>query len=97
MDFDRPDAGAPPVPPPQSPRRRDFLARGAAASLAAAGAPAVAAVADQLPPAIPQWMREPGAGFLQPPYGLPSPFEKAVVRKLPDQPAAFPTATRTPL
>jgi len=103
MDFDRPDADSPmPYPPlPQSPRRRSFLARGAVASLAAAGAPAVAAGADKLPPNvpphIPQWMREPGAGFLQPPYGLPSPFEKAVVRKLPDQPAAFPTATRTPL
>lgn len=93
MDFDRPDAGT----PPQSPPRRSFLARGAAASLAAAAGPAAASVADNLPPGIPQWMREPGAGFLQPPYGLPSPFEKAVVRKLPDQPAAFPTATRTPL
>ena len=52
---------------------------------------------DNLPPNVPQWMKEPGAGFLNPPYGQPSPFEKGVVRKLPDTPSAFPTATRTPL
>ncbi len=103
-DVVRPETGA---PAPASPHRRRFIARGAAASLAAAGGAAAlpgtvqAAVADiqtdNLPPNVPQWMREPGAGFLNPPYGQPSPFEKAVLRKLPDQPAAFPTATRTPL
>lgn len=72
-----------------------FITRGAAASLVAATGAAQAA--DNLPPNVPQWMREPGAGFLHPPYGLPSPFEKDVVRKLPDQVVAFPTATRTPL
>ena len=84
---------------PDSPRRRSFMARGAAASLAAVAVPATtqAATPDNLPPNVPQWMREPGGGFLNPPYGLPSPFEKNVLRKLPDQPAAFPTATRTPL
>lgn len=87
---------------PLSLRRRRFMARGATASLAAAGATvfsarAQAAEADSLPPKVPAWMQEPGAGFLNPPYGLPSPFEKGVVRKLPDQPSPFPTATRTPL
>jgi sulfane dehydrogenase subunit SoxC len=82
---------------PVSPRRRSFIARGAAASLAVAGGAAQSATPDNLPPNVPQWMRKPGAGFLNPPYGLPSPFEKHVLRKLPDQPAAFPTATRTPL
>ncbi|HEX8603086.1 MAG TPA: sulfite dehydrogenase [Pseudoduganella sp.] len=97
------DREAPPGPAPASPRRRRFMARGAAASLAAAGGAAAlpgavrAATADNLPPHVPQWMREPGAGFLQPPYGLPSPFEQHVLRKLPDPPPAFPTATRTPL
>ena len=42
-------------------------------------------------------MREQGSGFVNPPYGLPSPFEKTVVRKLPANVAAFPTASRTPL
>lgn len=101
MDADRLETET-----PASPRRRSFIARGAAASLAAAGSAAAlpgarAAAADDpganLPPHVPQWMREPGAGFLNPPYGLPSPFEKDVVRKLPDQPSAFPTSTRTPL
>jgi sulfane dehydrogenase subunit SoxC len=56
-----------------------------------------AATEDNLPPNVPRWMKEQGGGFLNPPYGLPSPFEKGVVRKLPEQPAAFPSATRTPL
>jgi sulfane dehydrogenase subunit SoxC len=42
-------------------------------------------------------MRRQGGGFLNPAYGLPSPHEAHVVRKLPAAPAAFPTATRTPL
>jgi sulfane dehydrogenase subunit SoxC len=84
------------APVPVSTRRRRFLARGAAASLAAAGG-VQAATSDAVPPNVPQWMRVPGAGFLSPAYGLPSPFENGVVRKLPDQASAFPTATRTPL
>jgi sulfane dehydrogenase subunit SoxC len=100
MDIVRQESEA---PRPESPRRRRFIARGAVASLAAAsGAAALpgtaqAATSDNLPPNTPQWMREPGAGFLNPAYGLPSPFEKTVLRKLPDQPSPFPTATRTPL
>jgi sulfane dehydrogenase subunit SoxC len=91
MDKVRQDT---PALAPASPRRRRFMGRGAVAAAAAASG---AAAADNLPPNAPQWMREPGASFLHPPYGLPSPFEQNVVRKLPDQPAAFPTATRTPL
>jgi sulfane dehydrogenase subunit SoxC len=89
---------------PAAPARRVFLGRASVAALSGAGlvtshAAAAAAITaeDQLPPNVPRWMKEPGAGFLNPAYGLPSPFEKSVVRKLPDQPAAFPTATRTPL
>jgi sulfane dehydrogenase subunit SoxC len=100
MDIARPEADA---PAPASPRRRRFIAGGAVASLAAAGGTALADTLSpdlpppNLPPNVPQWMRAPGAGFLNPAYGLPSPFEKTVVRKLPDQPSPFPTATRTPL
>jgi sulfane dehydrogenase subunit SoxC len=89
---------------PASPRRRKFLAHGAVASAAAATGGALlparahaASTADNLPPNVPKWMKEQGAGFLNPAYGLPSPFEKSVMRKLPDAPAAFPTASRTPL
>lgn len=93
-----------PAPAPASMRRRGFLRGGAVASVAAlGGVPALAAAEsvttapDNLPPNVPAWMKQPGAGFLNPAYGLPSPFEKQVLRKLPDQVAAFPTATRTPL
>jgi sulfane dehydrogenase subunit SoxC len=91
---------------PQSPiasmKRRRFLTRGALASASVAGTGAIlssprANAADNLPPNVPKWMKEQGAGFLSPPYGLPSPFEKSVVRKLPGAVAAFPTASRTPL
>jgi sulfane dehydrogenase subunit SoxC len=84
---------------PDAPGRRTFIARGAVASLAAATGAVAAAdnLQSNLPPNVPQWMREPGTGFLNPAYGLPSPFEKNVLRKLPDAAAAFPTATRTPL
>jgi sulfane dehydrogenase subunit SoxC len=34
-----------------------------------------------LPPNVPQWMKEQGKPILSPPYGQPSPFEKNVVRR----------------
>ena len=83
--------------------RRRFLKRGALASAGAIGVAGLrqqagaADAAANLPPNVPEWTKTQGAGFLNPPYGMPSPFEKSVVRKLPDAPAAFPTATRTPL
>ena len=57
------------------------------ASLAAAGAAAAPAQADaepdaNLPPAAPQWQRQSGAEVMSPPYGLPSPYEAKVVRRL---------------
>jgi sulfane dehydrogenase subunit SoxC len=84
---------SPETAPLRTSGRRQFL--GSAAVAMAAALPARAA--EPSPPAAPPGMRSPGLSFLNPPYGLPSPFEKKVVRKLPDSPAAFPTATRTPL
>ena len=82
--------------------RRQFLQRGAivSAAVGAAALPSRVSAADaaaNMPPNVPEWMKAQGAGFLNPAYGQPSPFEKSVVRKLPDAPAAFPTASRTPL
>jgi len=79
-------------------RRRFLRAAGAAAGaglLAARGTGA--AESANLPPAVPRWTLEQGRPFLSPPYGLPSPFEKDVVRVLPAAFNPFPTATRTPL
>jgi sulfane dehydrogenase subunit SoxC len=94
------------APDPTNARaRRQFLTRGLAASAVVATGSGIANVAlaqtppatESLPPHVPKWMQEQGSGFLNPAYGLPSPFEKQVVRKLPAQVAAFPTASRTPL
>jgi sulfane dehydrogenase subunit SoxC len=75
--------------------RRTFLAGGAAlagsaASTALPAAPAGAGPGDNLPPNVPEWMKEQGAPILSPPYGVPSPFEKNVIRK---QRSAVPTQT----
>jgi sulfane dehydrogenase subunit SoxC len=81
--------------------RRRFLgkvgAAGAATTAGLLGMRSVTAAEGNLPPGIPQWTREQGRTFLSPPYGLPSPFEKHVVRVLPDGVNPFPTGTRTPL
>ena len=83
---------------PQAPSRRKFLTHAGATAVGAVAAPAaIADVSQNLPPNVPEWTRTPGRPFLSPAYGLPSPFEKDVVRVLPKPPAAFPTATRTPL
>jgi len=77
--------------------RRRALARIGAAPALAVGAGVGLGAAEARALDTPQWMKEPGRPFLSPPYGQPSPFEKEVVRVLPAKPAAFPTATRTPL
>ncbi len=72
-------------------------ATAAAAGTTLAGRAAAAEPAANLPPATPAWMKEQGGPFLNPAYGLPSPFEKHVARVLPAPPVPFPTASRTPL
>lgn len=80
--------------------RRSLLRRGAVSTAAVVGVAGLQSAAAQSsanpPPNVPEWMKTQGTGFLNPPYGLPSPFESKVVRRLPAVPAAFPTATRTP-
>ncbi len=63
--------------------RRQFLARGAAVTGAALGAGAAAAQTsgDNLPPDVPKWMKQEGLPLSTNPYGLPSEFEKHVIRK----------------
>ena len=86
--------------------RRNFLRGGTTLALATAGTLAAgraraldpgAADPALLPPNVPPWTRSQGAGYLNPPYGLPSRHEAKVVRVLPNPPPAFPTASRTPL
>ncbi len=74
--------------PPADPARRSFLRKGAAAAGAVAGAGAVAmsgaAIAgnpENLPPNVPDWSRDLGAGVDVNVYGMPSEFEKNVVRR----------------
>lgn len=80
--------------------RRGFVGRllGLSGGLMAVPAAARAEETDFLPPSVPPWSREQGAGVVSPPYGVPSPFESAVVRKPREKPL-FPTAasTGTPL
>ena len=80
-------------------RRRGLLA-GAAALVGGASTPSVAAPAatgEPQPGALP-WMREQGAQAGAHPYGVPSPFERNVIRRMRGT-VAFPTAasTGTPL
>lgn len=81
--------------------RRAVLRGGLALPSVALGATLAAnarhALADNGPPAVPPWMKEQGTGFLNPPYGQPSPHEAGIVRVLPAGNNPFPTATRTPL
>ncbi|MGE0310763.1 MAG: sulfite dehydrogenase [Lautropia sp.] len=80
-------------------RRRAVLRAGVTLPSAAIGAGLAArpAQAANGPPEVPAWMKEQGTGFLNPPYGQPSPHEAGIVRVLPAGASAFPTATRTPL
>jgi sulfane dehydrogenase subunit SoxC len=79
------------------PRRRVLKGAALLAGGAAAGR-AASQPTSNLPPNVPEWMKTQGAPVLTPPYGLPSPFEKDVVRiqrtKTPTETAA---TTLTPL
>ena len=80
--------------------RRRFL-RGSAAvaggTVLGAGA-SVAAGADNLPPNIPEWMKAPGEPTGGQPYGVPSPFEKGVVKNISKTLKQYISASsRTPL
>ena len=63
--------------------RRSILTAGAAFTGALAGGLAAGRAADgsNLPPDVPEWMKEQGSPILSPPYGVPSEFEKNVVRR----------------
>jgi sulfane dehydrogenase subunit SoxC len=65
-----------------APSRRRFLAQGAmlAGGIAGAGA-AGAQDGGNLPPNAPAWMKREGLPLTHNPYGLPSPFEKSVIRR----------------
>lgn len=78
--------------------RRKMLQRSTALPVAsiALGGPALAQ-SPNAPPAIPESMKAPGGPFINPPYGVPSAFEKGVVRVLPSAPNPFPTGSRSPL
>ena len=46
---------------------------------------------------IDPWTKTQGSTFVNPPYGLPSKYEKEVVRRLPNPAPIFLTASRTPI
>lgn len=80
-----------------SPARRNFLMTGTAV-LGAASLGSQAAAEGNLPPNIPEWMTYPGDDVAHNPYGLPSGFEKDVVRKVLGTPKQLSSASsRTPL
>ena len=44
-----------------------------------------------IPPNVPKWQKEPGAGVMSPPYGQPSPFEAGVIRRARNDSPSYPT------
>jgi sulfane dehydrogenase subunit SoxC len=96
MSDDRPDRRP-------SRARRKFLQRSIALAGGAASLPgllrrAFAEPGNAVPPNVPPWTREQGAPILSPAYGVPSPFERAVVRKARDRtPTMTAAASCTPL
>ncbi|MEO6781194.1 MAG: molybdopterin-dependent oxidoreductase, partial [Bradyrhizobium sp.] len=84
--------------------RRRFLQEGGALMGGAvvaglAGSEALAAAeGDNLPPNIPEWMKAPGDPMGSQPYGMPSPFEKGVVKNISKKlPQYISASGRTPL
>src|SRR5258708_36703333 len=69
-----------------------------AGSLAGSEASAATENADNLPPNVPEWMKTPGDPMGSQLYGMPSPFEKDVVKNIPKDLKQYLSASgRTPL
>ena len=83
--------------------RRRLLRDGgtlAAGTVLAGGLAVSEAVAagDSLPPNVPEWMKTPGDPMGSQLYGMPSPFEKDVIKNIPkDLPQYLSASGRTPL
>lgn len=83
--------------------RRRVLRNGIAAGGGLLAAPFIARPAHTAapepaaPPAVPPWMRTQGLPMLQHPYGLPSPYEKNVVRRTIPAPTDTAGSVWTPL
>ncbi|QWD63583.1 sulfite dehydrogenase [Polynucleobacter sp. MWH-UH2A] len=82
-------------------KRRDFLKSSVAVGVSVGGA--VSAHSSPLKNQdngfleVDPWTKTQGSGFVNPPYGLPSKYEKNVVRLLPSPAPTFLTGSRTPL
>ncbi|MBR1219209.1 sulfite dehydrogenase [Bradyrhizobium sp. U87765 SZCCT0131] len=100
VDHPRADHSDDPAPSRRSVLRGAVaggLAAGSLAATARAAEPA-AQGAGNLPPHVPEWMKAPGAPTGEQPYGLPSPFEKDVVRNISKTlPQYISASSRTPL
>jgi sulfane dehydrogenase subunit SoxC len=60
--------------------------------------PTVGDATSNLPPGVPEWSKKPGAPAGGKPYGVPSSYEKSVIRDLrPTDKQYFSSSTRTPL
>lgn len=83
------------------PARRNFLKKavitGSAVSGAITSKIALAQNNESNFLVVDPWTKTQGSGFINPPYGLPSKYEKNVVRVLPNPVPSFPTGSRTPL
>jgi sulfane dehydrogenase subunit SoxC len=86
--------------------RRKFLRNGGAlvggaviaGSLAGSEAQAANESPDNLPPNVPEWMKTPGDPMGSQPYGMPSRFEKDVIKNIPENlPQYLSASGRTPL
>lgn len=82
--------------------RRSLLGKTATlmggAALGGLIAPARAEDGANLPPNVPEWSRAQGAPVVAHPYGLPSPYEKDVIRRaIPGRPTTTAATSQTPL
>src|SRR5581483_6987983 len=86
---------------PAKTSRRRFLRDGTilgGAALAGVANDARAAGDENLPPNVPEWMKTPGDAMGSQLYGAPSPFEKNVVKNIPNNLKQYLSASgRTPL
>ena len=86
-----------------APTRRRVLRDGAlvGGSVLASGLASTqvrAATVENLPPNVPEWTKTPGEPTGSPPYGMPSPFEKRVVKNISTSlPQYLSASSRTPL